>query len=396
MFTIRWEFRQAHGFHGYRKKDGPDMSGANQAALDQAKLSKEVLDWYKAQYAEQAPERAYAAEQSHKASDLQLQMMQQQADQSQQDRDFANTTFRPLETQIAADAQSYDTEGRRESEASSAIADVQSARSAQRAATMRDQASMGVNPNSGRAAALDAQGDVMAAAASAGAANKARKDVELQGHARLMDAANLGRGIASAQATTAGLASSMGTAGAGTGGMGLSQAQGATGMVGQGFGQAMQGNAQAGQMFNQIAQTKAQYAGSEMQALGQLAGAGASLYMMSDENVKSDVTDDVSDDEALDAAVKVGNAVKRWKYDPAKGGPDDGGQEHVGAMAQDINKHMGEGAAPGGKTVDPISLHGYAMKGIAALNAKVDKAAKAVSQLARHIKAGGIPAGAAA
>jgi hypothetical protein len=278
MFTIRWELRHAGGFRGYRKKDGPDMSGANAAAVQQAALSKETLDWYKSQYAAEEPQRDKAAAAANEASDLQLQIMREQEAQTQKDRDFTNTQFRPLEQNIVDDAQNYDTEARREEAASGAVADVQSARAAQRAATVRQQASMGVNPNSGRAAALDSQADVTAAAASAGAANKARQDVEMQGHARMMDAANLGRNIASAQATTAQLASSAGTAGANTGAMPLAQAQAATGMVGQGFGQAAQANAQAGQMYTQIAQMQQSGANATTGAIGAVAGGALAFF----------------------------------------------------------------------------------------------------------------------
>jgi hypothetical protein len=74
-----------------------------------------------------------------------------------------------------------------------------------------------------------------------------------------------------------------------------------------------------------------------------------------------------------DQALANGNQtpVSNWAY---KEGikASDGGQTHTGPMAQDVNKTMGEGAAPGGKKIDLISMNGMTMAAIQGLSKKVD------------------------
>ena len=171
------------------------------------------------------------------------------------------------------------------------------------------------NQNAARATAdvqqaFDAgQGQMQRAAALAGASNKARTDTELQGYARKMDAANLGRNLASNQATSAGVAG--------------------------------------------------QFAGSA-------AGSAKIASFLSDKNTKKNIKP-LSDTAAL-KAVKA-TPVSSWRY---KDGQGDGGA-HVGPMAQNVRKTMGETAAPGGKQIDLISMNGISMAAIAALDKKVGR-----------------------
>ena len=58
-------------------------------------------------------------------------------------------------------------------------------------------------------------------------------------------------------------------------------------------------------------------------------------------------------------AVKA-TPVSSWRY---KDGQGDGGA-HVGPMAQNVRKTMGETAAPGGKQIDLISMNGISMAAI--------------------------------
>lgn len=63
-------------------------------------------------------------------------------------------------------------------------------------------------------------------------------------------------------------------------------------------------------------------------------------FWPSDENIKSG-RKPASGSKALRAVEKM--PVETWRYDPAKGGPNDGGVEHVGPMAQSIQKNLGIG-----------------------------------------------------
>ena len=119
--------------------------------------------------------------------------------------EYNKTTFRPLEKGIVADAAGYDTPQRREDEAAKAASGVQQNFTQQQAAQTRSMARMGVNPNSGRFVGTQATMTANEALGEAAAENAARTKVETIGAAKKMDAASLGRGLPSAQATAAGL-----------------------------------------------------------------------------------------------------------------------------------------------------------------------------------------------
>jgi hypothetical protein len=355
--------------------------GIKQAAKANAALARESLDFYKQMYAEQAPERARAAELNEQVSTAQLASMKQNDAISKDYYDYQTGTFRPMEKQIVADAQNYDTTARREEKAGQAVADVGMQAELGRQANVRQMQRMGVNPNSGKMMAMGNQMALGEAVAKAGAANKARDAVETQGYARKMDAASLGRGLASNQATSAGVALNAGNSAVNSAGQTMQQANQSANMMGQGFNTAIQGNNSAGQLYSSAAQMQGQDNGI-MGALGTVAGgfagsqAGSALIakglaFMSDETKKTDIKP-VTDEQALAAVEKT--PVSTWKYKPGMG---DGGS-HLGPMAQHVQKNMGDGVAPGGKQIDPITMNGVTMAGMAALSRKVDKLSKQI------------------
>lgn len=361
------EKRRAMAWHP-QCSDAPDTSGTNAAALMNAELSREALDFYKKVYADEAPTRARASETALKVADQQLASMTQQDALAKEYADYNRETFRPLEKQIVADAQAYDTPERREAEAGTAVADVgiQSANTRQQA--MRTQQRMGVNPNSGAATSMVNQLSVAEAAAKAGAGNAARKNVETIGFARKMDAAGLGRNLASNSSTAASVALNAGNSATGNASAPVAQGQSAAAMMGQGFNTAIQGNTAAGQLYGQAAQMQSQDSGM-WGALGSVAGgflggSGFANMMKSDKKTKKDIKP-VSDEAALEAVEQT--PVSSWKYKPGEG---DGGA-HVGPMAQHVNKNMGEQAAPGGKVIDPITVQGVTVAALGALSRKV-------------------------
>lgn len=366
-----FEKRRAQGYSRLYCSDSPDYSGMNRAAEANAEVAREALRWYQTAYQEQAPLREAAAAKAMEVSDAQLASMRQNDAISQNYWDYQQSTFRPMERAIVESAQNYDTEARRDQKAGQAMADVQQQIDAAQGQQSRQLARMGVNPNDGKFAAMSTQMTMTGALGKAQAANKAREQVELQGYARKMDAANLGRNLASNQATSAGVALNAGNSAAATGQMPLTQAQNATAQAGQGFSTAIQGNNSAGNIYGQVAQTQSQDSGI-LGALGTVAGGWASggFKMPSDKNIKKDIKP-VSDEQAL-AAVED-TPVSRWTY---KEGEGDGGA-HIGPMAQHVRATMGEQAAPGGKQIDLITMNGMNMAAISALSRKVDKLAKA-------------------
>ena len=340
----------------------PDTSGMNAAAVQQAALSREQLDWAKQIYAETAPDRADAIQRAKQVSDAQLESMNLNNEISKDYNDYQKGTFRPLEKQLVDDANNFDTAQRREEAAAQASADVEMSLGNVQSQQSRQLARSGVNPASGEAIALSSGMGIEKAKALAGASNKARKDIELQGFARKMDAASLGRGLASSQATSAGVALS-----AGNSSVGNAQAPGAINSQGnqimtQGFAGAQQGLAGAASTFGNIGSLQNSAFNNETQRMKAMTDIG--MMAMSDKKAKKDIKP-ASSKASLAAFRKM--PVSHWKYKKGRG---DGGR-HTGPMAQDVRKGLGEKTAPDGKVVDLISMAGHTINAIKELDKRV-------------------------
>lgn len=372
--------RQLLPVRGLRKKDGPDYSGINAAAQANAEIAKEALDWYKSEYAKTQDQRDATQERSNAVSDAQLASMEQQNEITKDYWDYQKGTYRPLEESLVADASSYDTENRRDSEADAAVADVQQRIAAQRGATMRDMARSGVNPDSGKIMAMSGVMDIEGAKAAAGADYGARKAVETQGWARKMDAASLGRNLASSQATSAQIATQTGNSAVANSGAANQAATSGAGLMGSGFNTAISGNNSAGNLYGQVAKMQTSEDDGLMSGVGGIMsglGAMGATLPFSDETMKENIKP-VSDDKALQQVSEV-DAQKTWRYKDETGLPTD---EKTGPMAQDVNRVMGDKAAPGGKVIDLVTLNGKNMAAIRALNKKVDQVATKVDRIA--------------
>lgn len=350
--------------------DGPDTSGMNDAARQNAALSKEQLDWSKQLYAETKPQREEATNLALAQARTQNQVSAEQLDTSQTQRRRYDTTFAPIENRIAQEAQSYDTPARREEAARSASADVEMNLGAQRDASQREMARRGVAPNSGRALALAGSYDLGLAKAKAGAANTARRQIETIGSAKLSDAAAMGRGVFTNQGTAAGLALNAGNSAVGNAQVpGNVSAQGAQVMQ-QGYNTAIQANNSTGNLYGQAAglQLKKDDSNSGMwSAVGNIAGA---YFAASDKHAKKNIKP-VDGEVSLRAVRRM--PVKSWKYKPGRG---DGGS-HVGPMAQDVQRAAGEQAAPGGKVIDLITMNGITLAAVQELDKKVGRLSQA-------------------
>jgi hypothetical protein len=349
--------------------DAPDTSGVNAAALANSQLSKEMLDFQKQVYAESAPDRAAASARAKAVSDAQLASMTQNDAIAKDYNDYAKGTFRPLEQKMVADAQAYDTPERQNAEAAKAVAGVEAQVAKTQKAQQNNMSRMGVNPNSGK---WGASFNLDGAKAKAGAAQAARSQVETQGYARKADAANLGRGLASSQATSAGVALNAGNAAnSNMQAVGNIQAQGNQIMT-QGFSGAMNANSSAGNLYGQVAQIQGQ-ANAAQAAMWSSAGQAAGSAAASDVRLKTDIRG-IKPKAALKA---INNTpVSKWKYKQGSHA-DDGGKEHTGPMAQDVQATMGNKVAPNGTAIDLISMNGVTMAAIQELSKKVDRLAGA-------------------
>ena len=360
--------------------DGPDTSGINDAARTNANLSGEALAWAKQRYAEEAPARQSAIDMAMKTANQQFDIAKQNADISKDYYDYQKGTFRPLEQGVVKAAQEYDTPERRELKAGQAVAGVNTQIDNARAAMRERIASRGIDLGSGNVMAQEAAMAVQGGASAAAAANKAREDVELQGYARKMDAANLGRGLASSQATSAGVALNAGNSSVNNAQVPVAIGQQATQTVQSGIQQALGANASSGSLYGQAGQLDLAKRGQDMKFVSDAAESAAAAYGASDENIKDGTGKKMSPAKALGAILDT-PVHEDWTYNPEKGGPDDGRQPHDGPMAQDVQRNMGGKVAPNGKVIDLISMNGVLMAGIQGL-------AKEVAGLKKEVKSG--------
>lgn len=383
------------------KQDAPDTSGMNAAAVANAEVARETLAWYREKDASDKPMKQKLADVAYEVADQQLKSSKANDALAADYADYNKTTFRPLEQGIVADAQDYDTPEKRNAAATAAMADTNKAFAQTNDAAARRLAANGINPGSTRAMSVMQGQDVNQAVANAGAAFNARKGVETIGHARKMDAASLGRGLASSQATSAQVALSAGNNSVNNANAPLSASNAGAAAYAQGMNTVTNANQSAGNLYGSQANIQqAGGGGGGLDALGNVVGqfagstAGSAKIAgwLSDENMKEDITT-ASPEQALKEVTDT--PVSKWKYAPSKlaeagipMGPEMEG-EHTGPMAQKVNATMGEEAAPGGKKIDLISMNGKSMLAIQALDKKVNK-------LAKMIEGGKIKAGATA
>lgn len=112
-------------------------------------------------------------------------------------------TWKPIQGLFADRVTNYDTAGRREMAAQNATGEVATQFDQQRVAAAKQMQAAGVDPST--IAALDASSRIDEAKAQAGAANKARTDVETTGLALLGKGAEFGRGLATSATQQSGV-----------------------------------------------------------------------------------------------------------------------------------------------------------------------------------------------
>lgn len=289
--------------------------------------------------------------------------------QSQEDREWAlgkRDKLSGIQDKIAEDATAFDEEGRRRELAGEAGSDINQAFSSAAAQQQRQQQRMGVNPSSGAALAASNQAATSKALALAQAGTAAGRQAKAEGYA-LADRANN---------TLAGYPASVGSSavtGAGLGASGLTMANAGLAGLNSGFsaagGQAGAMGQNATGMFN----AQANYKNNQDQLAAQsdpwaAVGGAVMKFAMSDVNAKRKFTG-LRPGEALEKVASI--PVSEWQY-KGDSAADDGGKRHVGPMAQDVQRALGDDVAPDGKAIDLVSMNGVAMAAIQDLNRKVD------------------------
>jgi hypothetical protein len=252
------------------------MGGKSQPAPDYTpmqQIGREQLDFAKQQYAEMAPLARQVAAQ-------QMAAQQQQMQQGQDYYDYQRQTFRPLEQGLVRDAERFNTEDYREGLARDASAAAGRAFGVTQQASQRAQASMGVNPASGRAMSMANQTNLGLAAQRANAMTGARTQAEQLGFARRLDVTGLGRNLAGAST-----AAYQGANTAGSAGINTSMAPGS---------QRNQGMANAGQTYgNVLSNQTSQFntgLNAEAEVTGALVGAATTgAFRYSDYRLKENI-----------------------------------------------------------------------------------------------------------
>lgn len=297
------------------------------------------------------------------------------------DRARYENTFVPLQDQIINDAKNYDTPEAQAAAAAAAGADTQSAIAGQQAATERQQASMGVNPNSGRFQGTQRAQGLNSALAVAGAKNDARETTRNTGQALRMNTVGLGANLPqqSLAATQVGLGA--GQNAAGVLGAANQQSLAANNIMNTGYAGQMQGYqgqaATLGNLYNSEVNAWSAQQQADAAGMAGLAGAvGTGLGMWAGGGFKIPSSREFKEDkqpipegEALAAVESL--PVESWKYQP---GISDGGT-HVGPYAEDMQRVTGLGDGKSIKVQDAIGL---TMKAVQDVNKKVDRIAQQI------------------
>lgn len=248
----------------------PDPNIGN-AAVKNAQLGQDWLTFAKQQFDVGNTRQAAMDALTTKVTDQQLSTQAQQAQQATDAINRYKTVFQPVQDQFVNTAQNYDSAQNQSDMAAQAKADVMANGNAQKQSTIRQMASMGINPNSGRFQAITQGGDTTTALAAAGAQNNTRQAVRDKALALKADAVNMGNGVQAGGATAASLGLNAGNAVVGNQGAANANFYANTGIMDKGYGGAMQGYSNQGNILN------TQY-GNQLNAWGQQQQANAAMW----------------------------------------------------------------------------------------------------------------------
>jgi hypothetical protein len=169
----------------------PDYTPLANASAESAQVMKDLgqqqIDLAKQQYADNKPVLDKIAQQ-------QIDIGNQNQEAGQLSLDLQKTKYIPLQKSIVDEVNNFDTDAYREGLASKAAADYGTATTNGQASLARQMASMGVNPNSGKFAAVSNQNALDTAAGKANAMTTSRQQAQATGMAQKMAAAGLGTG----------------------------------------------------------------------------------------------------------------------------------------------------------------------------------------------------------
>lgn len=238
------------GSKGGGKAPAPDQN-IGIAARENVQLGKDWLSFAREQFQIGNERQQTLDDLTAQVTGEQLAGMRDANERSTAQWERYNSLFVPVENRMVQEAMDFDTPERQAAMAAEAKADVQNAIAGATQQRARQQAAMGINPNSGRFQGIDRSTALQGALASAGAQNTAREQVRRTGMALREGVANFGRGATSVAAQQAGLGLSSGNSAVNNqmGAEGNFRAN--AGIMGQGFSGAIGANNSAAGILNQ-------------------------------------------------------------------------------------------------------------------------------------------------
>jgi hypothetical protein len=193
----------------------PDYTPMATASVDVAKISAELG---REQLAENKRQYELNMATAKPIIDTQSKASQLAFEQGKENYETFKTEGRPLQKtmrDIAEGKLSPEVQAQMETQAGRNVADVAASLDAQRTSTSRTMARMGINPNSGKTAAANAEMDLSAAAIKAGGANAGRTSALDKVYARTGDTFNTYSGLGSSAPTFYGASTNAGNSAVG-------------------------------------------------------------------------------------------------------------------------------------------------------------------------------------
>lgn len=257
--------------------DGPDTSGQVAMAQANERVGMRAMDLAEKQYGDTKELQAEFmdiirsnAVSEQEVKDLQMELMTDEQQRRQE-------VFNPLEAGLVEEAKNFDSAARVENEMGKADAAVVQAYDRALQSAGRDQLRLGVNPNSAKALALRENGALGLAKSAAEASTSAGERAKAKGFAMRMDAAGLGRNLATNQTAAADSALRAGQSQVSGMNSGIAVGDNAARTAQSGFGTASSAYTNAGKLYGEAAEAEA--SGNPMNQIANVAGYGLKTYM---------------------------------------------------------------------------------------------------------------------
>jgi hypothetical protein len=270
------------------KSKAPDADPRiGEAALKQADIGQDMVDFLKQSWASNQPRLEAQDALNQKVTDQQMRLSQSAEDRANDAYSFYKDQGRPVIQQTLNEAKDWDSQDNIDKVRGQASADVQSSMDKQQQAQTRTLTRLGINPNSSKFAALNQQMGNQTALAQASGMNQAGEQRKVQAVQMRQQAGNLASGMPAQSMGFSGQAGAMGSSAAGVGAAGIATNMAAQNQYTSGMAGASQQFGAASSNLNNLysnqlsaANMNMQQEQSSMSGLGALAGMG--MMMMAD------------------------------------------------------------------------------------------------------------------